>query len=95
MSSIRNNINNLHVGVTVLRSLSATPFFFSLLPFLFICLFIFLFRRIICAIFLCNKNIGHHARLRGKDHRTSSTIRLPVTGNSHFEKERTVFWHFQ
>ena len=41
------------------------------------------------------KNIGHHARLRGKGHRTSSTIRLPVTGNSHFEKERTVFWHFQ
>ena len=35
------------------------------------------------------KNIGHHARLRGKDHRTCSTTRLPVTGNSHFEKERT------
>ena len=74
-----------------MRTLSATPFF-SLLPFLFI----YLFSWITCAIFLCNKKaIGYHARSRAKDHRISSTIRLPVTRNSHVEKERTVFLHFQ
>ena len=35
------------------------------------------------------KNIGWHAQLRGKDHRTYSTTRLPVTENSHLERERT------
>ena len=35
------------------------------------------------------KNIGHNARLRGNDHGTCSTTRLPVTGIVRFEKERT------
>ena len=41
------------------------------------------------------KNYRSPCSFRGKDHRTSSTIRLPVTRNLHFEKERTVFLHFQ
>ena len=38
------------------------------------------------------KNIGHHAHLRGNDHRTCFTTGLPVTGNSHFERRKEGYF---
>ena len=50
--------HNLHPRVTVLCTLSAISFFPS---------FFYRLKRITWALLLCNKNIGHHARLREKE----------------------------
>ena len=75
-----------------LRTLSAICFFPSDKLFYF---YFYKFRRIICTIFLCNKNyIGHHARLRGNDHRTCWSFLL-IENVPPCPRKQRLFLHFQ
>ena len=82
--------HNLHVGVTVLRTLSAISFFPSDKLFNFFSKF----RRITCTIFLCNKQYRSPCSFKRKA--PSHLLRFPLDWeySAMFEKER-MFFHFE